>query len=260
MGSSFEHTQASSETLIHSVQNAFHLIETLVGLGGLANVKELSHASGLSLTKTYHLVRTLMHEGYLGRNADGQFFLSGAWDSLGNKQPFAVMMSRARPMLRQLRDDAHAQVYLAGFIDGEMEILEYVAAPREDALDLWVDFRDSAHATAIGKAILGSLSTEARDDYFSRHPLESLTPNTITERDQLEQELHGRAGLTIDAQEYAPGIHCLAMPVLTSHFVGSLGLLRRVEGPASRFDEAATDELARAVDRLALVLELTEPQ
>jgi DNA-binding IclR family transcriptional regulator len=258
VGSKNEHTGASSETLIHSVQNAFHLIETLAGSGGLANVKELSRASGLSLTKTYHLVRTLMHEGYLGRNSEGQFFLSSAWDTLGHRQPLSVMMSRARPLLRQLRDRASAQVYLAGFVDGEMNILEYVAAPREDAVDLWVDFQDSAHATAIGKAILGTLSPEQRDDYLSRHPLASLTPNTITERECLEQELHSHQSLVVDLQEYAPGIHCLAVPIHTPHFAGSLGLLRRIDGPLSAFDSAATGELVGAVDALARILEMSE--
>jgi IclR family transcriptional regulator, acetate operon repressor len=256
VGSAFEHTKASSATLIHSVQNAFHLIETLAGLGGLANVKQLSHASGLSLTKTYNLVRTLMHEGYLGRNADGEFFLSGAWDSLGHKQPLSVMMSRARPLLRQLRDGAGAQVYLAGYVDGEMEILEYVAAPREDALNLWVDFRDSAHATAIGKAILASMALEERDDFLSRHPLESLTPHTITERKRLEEELASRPHLTVDLQEYSPGIHCLALPIRTPDFVGSLGLLRHVDRSGSAFDEYSTRKLADTVDKLALILEL----
>lgn len=251
-----EHTASTNATLIRSVQNALHLIETLVALGGAANTKELSHASGLPLARTYHLLRTLLHEGYLGKNHDGQFFLTSAWDTIGHGEPFAEMMAKARPLLRDLRDHSLSQVYLAGYVDGEMEVIEYVAAPGQEAMDLWVDFNESAHATAMGKAILRTLPRDARDDYLSRHPLESLTPQTITSVEELTHQLNTPSLLSVDLQEYSPGVHCLAAPVSTATFTGAVGLLRRIDQPGTEFTQSDIATLTAAAGRVSRVLHL----
>ncbi len=61
-------------TLIGSVQRAMRLLETVAGHEHGAPAKQLARETGLALPTTYHLLRTLVHEGYLRRDR-GLFFL-----------------------------------------------------------------------------------------------------------------------------------------------------------------------------------------
>lgn len=247
----------SDLTLIRSVQNAFHLVEALVSLGGNANVKQLSAGSKIPLAKTYHLLRTLLHEGYMGRDSKGDYFLTAAWGTLGRKETVPASMSKLMPALRNLRDHTNSQVFLAGYVDGEMEILEYVPAGATGALDLWVDFSEAAHATAIGKSILKHLSMEGREDYLSRHPMQSLTAQTITNRNSLEQEFSSKDFFSFDLQEYSKGVNCLAAPIRTSTFIGAVGIMHQLDTPKSGFDPLITHSLAETVKSISTSLGLS---
>lgn len=52
-------------TLIGSVQRAMRLLEAVAGHECGAPAKQLARETGLALPTTYHLLRTLVHEGYL---------------------------------------------------------------------------------------------------------------------------------------------------------------------------------------------------
>ena len=72
---------ASTATLIGSVQRAVRLLETVAGHDYGAPAKQLARETGLALPTTYHLLRTLVHEGYLRRDK-GLFFLGEAAERL----------------------------------------------------------------------------------------------------------------------------------------------------------------------------------
>ncbi len=63
-----------SATLIGSVQRAMRLLECVAGHPHGAPAKQLARETGLALPTAYHLLRTLVHEGYLHRDK-GLFFL-----------------------------------------------------------------------------------------------------------------------------------------------------------------------------------------
>jgi IclR family transcriptional regulator, acetate operon repressor len=67
-------------TLIQSVQRALRLLEVVAQHEGRAHAKELSRAAGLTLPTTYHLLRTLTHEGYLRRLDEGTYVLGDRLD------------------------------------------------------------------------------------------------------------------------------------------------------------------------------------
>jgi DNA-binding IclR family transcriptional regulator len=78
--------------------------------------------------------------------------------------------------------------------------------------DLIVGFDDGAHATALGKALLGTLSQPARHRYLRESGMRRYTHKTITERDQLEYELmlHGAQGLFVEVEQYRQDVACAA--------------------------------------------------
>ena len=94
---------------------------------------------------------------------------------------------------------------------------------------------DAAHATAIGKCILGQLPGLEREDYLARHPLHDLTPRTVVDRRRLHLPAAGE--IAVDDGEYAVGVCCLAATVTTGRDVGALGVVippREVGRPPTR--------------------------
>jgi hypothetical protein len=62
-------------TLITSVQRAFRLLEVVSAHENGAPAKQLARETGLPLATAYHLLRTLVHDGYVRKLDDGGFIL-----------------------------------------------------------------------------------------------------------------------------------------------------------------------------------------
>lgn len=249
-----EQPEGSAPTLIQSVQRALRLVETVAALNGRAHAKELARAVGLSLSTTYHLLRTLTHEGYLRRLDDGTYILGTALTQVASQSTMTSVLARARPTMQALRDELKAPVYLAVYDEGEITVVEVVDSPRAPSIDLWVGIQDSAHATALGKCILAHLDDDRRKDYLSRHPLHALTRRTVTDPRVLEDQIHHTGPFAHDDEEYAVGVHCLAAPVITPDLVGAVAVAhrsRRVE-PELNNDLSVSRAARRITHALAL--------
>lgn len=212
-------------TLIQSVQRALRLLETVAEFDGRAQAKELARAAGISLPTTYHLLRTMTHEGYLQRLDDGRYVLGHRLDVVLRHGGAARAVAQARPALEWLRDELNSAVYLARYEDGEVVILDIVDSAKAPRIDLWVGIHDAAHATALGKSILAQLSADDREEYLAGHPLHQLTRHTVVSSVRLRDRLPGQDAVATDNEEYAVGIGCLAAPVSTPDVVGSIGVV-----------------------------------
>jgi DNA-binding IclR family transcriptional regulator len=241
--------QHGGPTLIQSVQRALRLIEVIAEHDGRARAKEIARAAALPLATTYHLLRTCTHEGWLQRLDDGSYVLGHRMDVVRRHGTAARGVAHARPALEWLRDELGGAVYLARYVDGEVVVAEIVDSARAPRIELWVGIHDAAHATAIGKCILGQLPGSARDDYFSRHPLHDLTPRTVVDRRRLR--LPGPEDLALDDGEYALGVRCLAAPVVTPETVGAVGV---VVNPAEACRETARRSLRAGAGRVSRAL------
>jgi IclR family transcriptional regulator, acetate operon repressor len=213
-------------TLISSVQRAIRLLEAVAGHESAVPAKVLARDSGLPLGTAYHLLRTLTFEGYLRRLPDGRYVLGEGVIRLLDHSRSQATLSRARAALLALRDHVRAATYLSFFENGEIVIKDIVDTPRHPRIDLWVGFRDAAHATALGKCVLATLEKVQLEDYLSRHGLPDLTPHTLTTQEALVRNLQGvrATGFAVDRQEYALGTVCAAVPVVTSDTIAAVAV------------------------------------
>ncbi|WP_131742705.1 IclR family transcriptional regulator [Actinomadura roseirufa] len=234
-------------TLIASVQRALHLLEAVASHSGGAPAKQLAREARLPLATTYHLLRTLAHEGYATRLPDGVWVIGDRVRSLHGRSRTQQLLACVRPALAALRDELGVATYFGMHVDGEIRLIDVADGPRTPRVDLWVGFESSAHATAIGKCVLSQLDEDRRRDYLSRHPLVDLTPHTITDSHRLLRGLRTPGGLSFDHEEYALGTGCAAVPVTdgVGETVGALaiscrpGRLRRIEASAHRMKSVA---------------------
>jgi DNA-binding IclR family transcriptional regulator len=204
----------TAPTLISSVRRALRLLEEVSESPGGGTAKYLSRRSGIALPTTYHLLRTLVHDGYLVKLDDGAFVLGSRMADMTSASGQHTAHREIRTALGALRDELQAATYLARYTDGEIDIAEIVDGPRTPRVDTWVNFREAAHATAIGKCLLGHLNAAARSDHYNRHPPKGLTHRTTT---QVRELVHSHVPrLVTDTEEYALGVACAAVPVQVS--------------------------------------------
>jgi IclR family acetate operon transcriptional repressor len=247
----------SGPTLITSVQRAFRLLEAVSAHDGGAPAKQLARETGLPLATTYHLLRTLVHDGYLRKLDDGGFVLGDQLDALHAGSRGQALLSRIRPTLAALRDELSAATYLTFYEEGEIRVADIVDGPRAPRVDLWVGFEDAGHATALGKCVLRELDDDSRNDYLSRHTLADLTPRTITRPAELLRQLDmlPTAPAVMDLEEYTLGTVCVAVPVYSGDKLGSLGVSLRADR-LSRIDEVR-ERLLPTARRVTRGLSLT---
>jgi DNA-binding IclR family transcriptional regulator len=82
--------------------------------------------------------------------------------------------------------------------------------------DLETGYFDRGHARASGKVLLAYAADEDRLAYLAGHPLDPVTPRTITDPARFAEELAAvrRRGYAREDAELAEGVACLAVPVL----------------------------------------------
>lgn len=245
-------SQERSQTLIASVQRALTLVDIVANAPRPVPVKTISRVSGLSLGTAYNIARTLIHEGYLSSEPDG-LVLGHRFPGLQPSDDEGVFLAKTRNTLRAVTEELGVTAYLSRYDDGEVQVVDIVDAVASPRVELWVGINRSAHATALGKQILAELSTEERLDYLSRHPLEELTPHTISNRRALLSQLERADGSTMEHQEYALGYTCIAVPVLAPGVLASLAISLPHGQPTGRVEDSVR-ELQSAALRLSVKL------
>jgi DNA-binding IclR family transcriptional regulator len=179
-----------------------------------APAKQLARETRLALPTAYHLLRTLVHEGYLRRER-GLFFLGEAAERLGSSGAEQKRRTTVAGTLARWRDAIGAPVYYAVYRDGEIELVCVSDSPDAPAVEARADLRETGHAHAIGQCLLAQLDEAARRDHLGRHPVRPVTPYTVRDGDSLMRRLEStrRMAPVTEHQEYAVGTVCAAIPV-----------------------------------------------
>jgi DNA-binding IclR family transcriptional regulator len=177
--------------LIRSVSRALRIIEEVSGSPRPLTVKVIARRCQINLSTAYHLIRTLVYEGYLVRLPNGGY-VAGAkvaerfHDLMGSLHRPAP----ARAVLRHFADTTGHSAYLAGISAGRLVVVDVVEGAQSPWLeDLQPGLETAAHATAVGRALLTTMPGKARSRLLSEHGLRPFTPNTVTEPGQIEYEL-----------------------------------------------------------------------
>jgi len=124
-------------------------------------------------------------------------------------------------------------------------------------LDTYPGMRSYLHTTATGNAILANLPEPYVETILDTHGLVSRTENTITDREELLDELETIAerGIAYDNQERLNELRCVSAPILTNgeQVLGAIS----VSGPVSRlngerFHKELPETVASAADVIGI--------
>jgi DNA-binding IclR family transcriptional regulator len=239
----------------------------------------------LNISTCYHILNTLVADGYLDRHPQQQMYLLGpqipflnnafvqslstsetssATDDLSSSGLVATsLVGRLRSVLYRLTGQTQEPSYLACWRYSEIVLQAIVEAPQAAKVTkLYVGYRGQAHCHALGKVLLAYSDPVLVDRYLDSHPLSPFGPNTIVQRSRFVDELNNivRQGYGIDNQEFASETCCIAAPIFApqGHVIAALGIsftpdvfVRRAEWLIAQVTRAANH--ARAELRLSHV-------
>ncbi|MCR3747408.1 IclR family transcriptional regulator [Lentzea californiensis] len=124
-------------------------------------------------------------------------------------------VERARPHLRALQESTDCTVHLAVLVGDELVYVDKVEADRPYRMACRLGMSLPAHGTAIGKAVLTSLSPSELDAYVTRTGLPGRTPHTITSAPRLNAQLTRvrRSRFALDDEENEMGVRCVGSAI-----------------------------------------------
>jgi DNA-binding IclR family transcriptional regulator len=213
---------AGERGLIKSLRKSIEVLEAVAVSERPLSVAEIASLAGLARPTTHRIAQTLVSHGYLVQSAVdsklsiGLRVLPLAASALDNNR----MRVEALPHLQDLAQRTGMRVNL-GVLCGDAVM--YLAGVEKPSLPtIYSRFGRTApvHCCSLGKAILAFLPQEEALRIISSRPLSRHTPNTITTKPRLLEDLQATRvrGYAIDAAEHLPMTYCVAAPVLNASY------------------------------------------
>ncbi|MFD6466605.1 helix-turn-helix domain-containing protein [Streptomyces goshikiensis] len=199
-----------------ALQRRLEILEVIKSANMPVGLGTLSHSSGLPPRHTSEVLAWLRDHRFTttkdGGHAPGPV-LDAAAEGRDVVQEF----------LDHLSLKTHGAIYIGAYTDGDIHVSHQAAQPGIPTVDQYVDFRESAHASALGKANLAQLGREARLDHLSRYRPRKLTGHTITDPDTLFRAFDLSA-LQWDLEEYSDRDVCAASPLILPSRTASIAV------------------------------------
>lgn len=207
------------------------ILEAIAACAAPMSLAEASRHTGLHRSTAFHLLQTLVGLGFLRRiDATRRYELATRLHRLTQQNwTLGQLSETAAPVLAQLARRSGEGAALAAFRGAALTV---VAKHNSDApvrVMQEVGTLRPPHASAAGKAILAWLAEPECADRLARMEFTRLTAKTITDRATFEAELERvrQAGCAIDDEEHLIGIRCISAPVFAQagHVVAGLSII-----------------------------------
>lgn len=207
----------------------------------------------------YELIHTLRGFGAVDVSPDGRVTLGVFTYWLGMQYADVNDFSKfAREEAENLRDECNETVQV-GVLEGTEVVYVAKADSKHDLrLVSAVGRRLPAQVTALGKAMLSTMSSEELTELFAETKFERMTPQSIGSLAELKKQLSEiqlRNGMATDDRESNPDVRCVAWPIYgASGVVGGIS----ISVPVNRAYDTEMERLSRllkqSADRLSLRL------
>jgi len=200
------------------IARAAQVLRALDADPGGVSLAQLAERVGLPRSTVHRIVASLTAEGLIsaassnGRVRLGPEFLRLAEASRRER------WQELRPHMQDVFDALDDTVECAILDGGELRFVDQIQATHGLRAVSEVGSTAPLHCTANGKALLSGLDDETVMQLLPSR-LERCTPNTITIRDELVEELRAirRTGVAYDRDEHTLGISSAAIALRESH-------------------------------------------
>ncbi|KAB1185471.1 MULTISPECIES: IclR family transcriptional regulator [Haloferax] len=226
-----------TDSNLRSVELSFGIIEQLRGRGK-TTLAELTAETDLAKSTIHSHLTTLTNLGYVVKE-DNAYRLSLRFLELGeevrNLQPeYRILVDHVEALAERFEERAQFIVEE----EGKGVYIYRKTGSRAVMTDSGVGKHIPLHSTAAGKAILAHMPREEVQEIIERHGLGSVTEHTITDEEELYEELDEirERGYAFNREENLAGLNAVGV-----HVKGAdgtvLGALS-VSGPSFRLKGA----------------------
>ncbi len=245
-----------TQSPVNAAKTTFNIIDALRELEG-AGVSELSERLDMPTSTIHDHLRTLEDEEYL-INDDGVYRVGARFLELGEQvRKRMKVYTVSRPEVDDLAQKTGEHANLMIEEHGRGVFLYKSEGSNAVQLDTHAGMRVHLQTTALGKTILAHRPREEVDEMLDNHGMPEITEQTITDRDELYEELDEirEEGVAFDDEERVEGMRCVAAPVTDGDDRAIAAV--SVSGPKSRMlGDTLTDEIPELIQRSANVIEV----
>jgi len=246
--------QMGKNERIKSIDKALGLLEFLSANEQETGITEISKKLHMGLSTVHRILTTLKSRGYVIQNQQTTKYRLGIkLFELGCEvQSTKNLIKTIRPYLRKLSKMSNETANLAILEDKEVIYLDSFESSEMLRTEIVQGARTPAHCTALGKALLASLSKSDLNNLYSSEPIIPFTSKSICLLDKLKKELKNvkEQGYALDREEHKTGINCVGVPIFNGN--GEAVAAISITGPASRF---TGDKMEDAKNKLMIVSE-----
>jgi len=197
---------------------------------------ELVKLLGVPKQTVHRIARQLEIEGFLQREFETKRYVPGPRlrDMAVNIHLNSVAAGPRHAILQSLSDEIGETCNCTIVDRNELVYFDRVEANWPHRIQLPVGSRHPLHCTASGKLLLAFMPARQRRQLVSAAPLKRHTEKTITDVDQLNQELKRIRSTAVgeDNEEYLPGMVAMAVPVFDES--NRVGISLAVHAPTIR--------------------------
>jgi len=214
-------------------------------------LSEIAEGTGEAVATVFRALVTLQGHGMVEVEEPGQFWHigPGAFRTGTAFLRRTKVVERARQPMDQLMRDTGETANLGTEIRDEVVFLAQVETHEAIRAFFAPGTKGAMHSSGIGKALLAWYPVERVQGIVARQGLAKFTTLTLTSESALLRDLARtrERGYSIDDQERAEGMRCVAAPIFNAHGEPVAGL--SVSGPSFRMglsDAARFGALVRA--------------
>ena len=218
--------------ILTSVDNTLSLLNLFFDYEELS-VNDAAKLLGLSRSTVFRFMVTLENRGFLSKTDHATYRLGLNMFSLGmlayNRMELAALIHP----YRQTGETSHL-----GIVDDGIHIMfiDRALGTSQLKMETALGYRQLAHHTASGKAILGFQSDQVIREYIKRVSFQKLTPASLGDAGELLRLLDKvkKEGYACDNEESELGLTCFAVPIVdaTGRAVASVS----ISGPTTRME------------------------
>lgn len=192
----------------------------------------------MNKTTVFKLLETLQLVGFVEKSIhDSRYKLGfGLIKIAHNSLQSLDIVALTTPFLEQLNKETDETIHLAVLNEKSLIYVAKLESTQSVRTISRIGRTAPLYCTGMGKAMLSTFSRDELDRYFAEIKLEQYTASTITNKQQLIEEVQKikLQGYAIDNSEHEEDIRCIAVPLTAkSQLYGAISL----SAPKYRMDD-----------------------
>jgi len=242
--------------VIPNLRNACRILKLLGSRPEGFKTADIGRTLKIPTTTTLRIMTTLHLEGLVRKN-NALYELGPVLIQLGNASLAGTeIRTAAIPILDKLTGLTDETAHLAIPCDDRSLIVAVHDSPHPLRAASRPGFLAELHCSSTGKTLLAFLHYHRLSEFYGNGTARPTkrTPHTLTTLAELKRELEltRKRGYSLDDEEFAPGIRCLAAPVYASD--GTVAAAIGITASTVRFTKERIPEMAGKVQAAAAEL------